>query len=160
MPMSKLDVRGTMILNTYPTVSTPVAFSYSGNESVANLVSGETVRFNRAIVSSPYYNSSSYVFTAPLKGIYMFSFNIRCNDNNNSYWTRGGIVLNGSMQAHTMPIHNNVTNHYATSSGSWIFQLDVNATVYVRIEHSAGGTAQAFTLTESSFNGALLYQIP
>lgn len=120
------------------TISTPVKIpnqpAFSAYASAATLDATRTMPYNVAVVNvGGYYNTSTYRFTAPVAGTYLFSiYDIGFA----GYTTRFDLLKNGSSledqgKAHQLRANN--TSDYATATSFWIVQAAQNDYFEVRI---------------------------
>jgi uncharacterized protein YaiE (UPF0345 family) len=135
------------------TPSQPAFYAYSSGSS---MTSGNTVAFNNAPLNvGSSFNTSTYTFTAPIAGNYLFASIVRY-DQNGALYGQTALIVNGSntYQGH----YNNVTNANSTYNSVpavALLGLAAGDTVRVTAIISGGGTL-SFSGTESLFYGYLL----
>ena len=131
----------------------PAFYAYSSNSS---MTSGNTVVFNNAPLNvGSSFNTSTYTFTAPIAGNYLFASIVRY-DQNGVLYGQTALIVNGlnTYQGH----YNNVTNANSTYNSVptvALLGLAAGDTVRVTAIISGGGTL-SFSGTESLFYGYLL----
>ena len=116
----------------------------------------QTVHFNNEIFDvNGDFNTSTYTFTAPVTGKYLFTTSIRMENtptdftyyylylvtSNGNRW--GDILGNGSAHFNSAPTYN-------TMRFACVADLDASDTAYVRI-YQSGGTAQMDIDSNSNF---------
>ena len=131
----------------------PAFYAYSSGSS---MTSGNTVAFNNAPLNvGSSFNTSTYTFTAPIAGNYLFASIVRY-DQNGALYGQTALIVNGlnTYQGH----YNNVTNANSTYNSVpavALLGLAAGDTVRVTAIISGGGTL-SFSGTESLFYGYLL----
>ena len=120
-----------------------VAFTaYVNNGSGVDVTVGNKVPYDTTIINKGNgYNTSTYVFTAPVAGVYWFSYSIWSN--NTSGVARSGFYKNGTAYGRSdYPIGTrNQTSAYDNDSASSAIELAANDTVDIRVY---GATANVF----------------
>ena len=95
------------------------------------------------------YNTSTYTFTAPVTGRYVFTYHISLRTDSSSggdYWVSSVVTSNREYFCVTMPTTNRVTGsfYYGSSfvylgfSGTCFADMDASDTAYLRIKSSGG----------------------
>lgn len=124
--VGRVDSEGRLVLPNQP--------AFSAYASTATLDATRTMPYNVAVVNvGGHYNTSTYRFTAPVAGTYLFSiYDIGFA----GYTTRFDLLKNGSSledqgKAHQLRANN--TSDYATATSFWIVQAAQNDYFEVRI---------------------------
>ena len=115
-------------------VSNPGKPSFSAYASVATLDATRTMPYDVARVNvGGHYNTSTYRFTAPVAGTYLFSiYDIGFA----GYTTRFDLMKNGASQEDASNAHQlraNNTTDYSTATSFWLVSAAVNDYFEVRI---------------------------
>jgi len=155
-PQAKLHVNGTTLLNATPKLANFVAFAARVTPGAETAQANGKVLFNTEIFTGVGFSTANSTFTTPLAGIYMISFNLRFQSNSTNSFARGILSIDGVAAYHTSTL-GYTSNAFHTASGSWILKLNSGSVVYV-IAESSLGSIMMYNI-ESSFNGALLYQV-
>ena len=119
-----------------------IAFTAYVNSGGVDVTVGNKVPYDAIIINKGNaYNTSTYVFTAPVAGEYWFSYSVWSN--NTSGTARSGFYKNGTALGRSdYPIgtrHNQ--SSYETSSASSAIELAASDTVDIRVY---GATANVF----------------
>lgn len=117
-----------------------------------------TVQFtSEAVDSGSDFNTSTYTFTAPVDGRYLFYFSINMKSESATQISNIQLITTGGADNWKFP-----TDHFSDSnglvfSGSIVKELDASDTAYIRIQKS-GNTPDTITITgsECSFGGTLI----
>lgn len=115
-----------------------IAFTaYANSGSSVNVSVGSKIPYDVTIINKGNgYNTSTYVFTAPVAGVYWFSYSAWCNQTSTG---RTGFYKNGVAYGRSdFPIgtrHNG--NSYENDSASSAIELAVNDTVDIRAYSSS-----------------------
>ena len=115
-----------------------IAFTaYANSNSSVNVSVGSKLPYDVAIINKGNgYNTSTYVFTAPVAGVYWFSYSAWCNQ---SATGRTGFYKNGTAYGRSdYPIgtrHN--ASSYQNDSASSAIELAANDTVDIRAYSSS-----------------------
>ena len=115
-----------------------IAFTaYADSNSSVNVSVGSKVPYDVAIINKGNgYNTSTYVFTAPVAGVYWFSYSVWCNGSTTG---RAGFYKNGTAYGRSdYPIgtrnHGNASDNDSASSA---IELAANDTVDIRAYSAA-----------------------
>ena len=129
----------------YP--STAVTISAAGNYDT---VQADAVKTN---VGSC-YNTSAYLFTAPVSGSYAFFGTIRFNNNSGTY-VRAAFAINGTVDLQYASDINQDTGNYTTCSIAGVIQLSANDTVSL-VGRSQTDASVDISVNGTSFSGHLI----
>jgi hypothetical protein len=132
----------TNSLGVSPTSTITLHATRTGNGGAIN--EGTYIRWNTQIVSSPYYNAGTGLFTAPIAGKYFVSAHVIISGNNGYI----DIYKNGVIQSFS---HINVSATWAHLTVTGIVQCAVNDTIGV-------GT-RTFSYYGDNHNGYTLYYL-
>ena len=120
---------------TFP--NRPAFTAYANSNSSVNVSVGSKVPYDVALINiGNGYDTSTYVFTAPVAGVYWFSYSVWCNQSSTG---RTGFYKNGVAYGRSdYPIGTrNNGNSYQNDSASSAIELAVNDTVDIRAYSSA-----------------------
>jgi hypothetical protein len=124
-------------------VNNTIALHAVRTGAASNINDGTYILWNTLIVSSPYYNSSTGLFTAPIAGKYFLSGHVIVSTPASAYLR---IYKNGAIVSYS---HMNITGTYGHLTVTGIVQCNVGDTVGI------GGTS----FYGSEHNGYTLYYL-
>lgn len=137
------------------TLPNKVVFSASGTTD-STFTSGTILPFNTAIVSSSYYSTSTYRFTAPVAGTYMFFMNLYeySSATGSVTLTKNGSELNPAGDLNPFfGAAPSALSANAVLSGHCMLTLAVNDYIEPRIRT---GSSSRIYLPHSTFSGYLI----
>jgi hypothetical protein len=104
------------------------------------------------------FNTSTYTFTAPIAGKYLFSYSVRYNGYQANVYLHPGLQKNGATVAQSQGINSiasTVGDAYMSVTNTIIFDLAANDTVRL-FDGSEGGTTGVYEGTQCHLTGYLL----
>ena len=142
-----------MTVDTAGRVLTPARPAFNVWYSGSNLVSVATIVWNNVEINvGSHYDSSNGRFTAPVTGIYFFSwFAVSISDT--QFGTR--LAIDGSESSHVYTFSNAASGDNQFESGSGSTMLSLNASQYVTIKVQ-NGTMLGASNYHNNFCGYLL----
>tara|TARA_R100001510_G_scaffold56051_1_gene60913 strand:- start:47 stop:529 length:483 start_codon:yes stop_codon:yes gene_type:complete len=133
-------------------VATPARPAFNVWYSGSNLASAQTIVWNNEEVNvGSHYNTSNGRFTAPITGVYFFSWFATSTGNDTSFGTR--LAVDGSASSHIWTFSNAADAQYEVGSGSAIVSLNASQYVTIRVEN---GTMFGSANYHNNFCGYLL----
>jgi len=139
-----------------PEVPAFYAYGFSGTEDSTH----GTVPFNSTKYNVGYhYSTSSYAFTAPVKGLYSFTLNIALNGVSDSVYYFGfNFIVGGVAQTWMWIWENSKAHDYWTNCINREFQMDAGDTSYVSLNGAGTGqfTSMRGGATDCTFSGFLI----
>jgi hypothetical protein len=122
-------------------------------------ISGWTTSIDQGdhFFTTPHFNTSTGIFTAPQRGYYFFAYSIRLDDLDGTFY-RAGLSRNGNNDPDEWITGNvfasDTTSAYMSLTNSCVTKLEKNATVEVMIYQS--GDTNVNIDKESWFSGYLI----
>jgi hypothetical protein len=149
-----------MFLNTGGQVTTPsqTGFSATGTGSVAITPAAVIPINNKQFDTGNNFNTSTYTFTAPIAGKYLFSFSVRYNGYPANVYLHPGLQKNGGTVAQSQGINSiasTVGDAYMSVTNTIILDLAANDTVRL-FDGSEGGTTGTYEAGQCVLTGYLL----
>jgi hypothetical protein len=149
-----------MRINASGQVTTPAQPAFQirgdGSPSVAN---NAVIPFSVALVNvGSHFNTSTYTFTAPVTGLYLFAISIRWENSNGavSYW-RPDLYINGvSNNVYTGALQATASNTYAYVGQTYVISANAGDTYKYHYNTSGGVSTNSINTGESLFSGYLL----
>jgi len=144
----------------YVTKPNQVCFNVSISGTPTNTAAA-TVPFSVAYINvGNAFNTSTYTFTAPIAGKYVFAYSIRVDGFSTSLFFHYRPALNGVESSAGGGFYGGdyinypANNSYTSAQSTWIYNLAAGDTV--RVQNSGGTTSGSYLGYQCSFSGYLL----
>ena len=152
-----IDSSGRVTMPYQPAFEATVGTAFTGDGSVAG---AETFVFSNARLNvSSHYNATTGVFTAPIDGVYHFSYYLSpSSSSQDARYFRAELVVNSAV---VFAPHNTISDEtqnadYNCVTGGGNILLSANDTVYIRFGSSLATNNYLFYAAMNSFSGFLI----
>ena len=133
-------------------VLTPARPAFNVWYSGSNIANTNTIVWNNVEINvGSHYDSSNGRFTAPITGIYFFSWFATSTGNDTNFGTR--LAVDGSASSHIWTYSNATDTQYEVGAGSAMLSLSASQYVTIRVEN---GTMFGTSNYHNNFCGYLI----